>query len=155
RPEHGRGDDADLRHLDLRAVQPGRAPGLRVQPQPQPNPLRLRALRRRPGRRQPRLRLRQRPAATATVLDALDSGSHVICMDDVYGGTFRLFERVRRRSAGLDFSFVDLNDMAALEAAVKPNTRLVWCETPTNPLLKIVDIARLAEFCRKRGILLA
>src|SRR5690606_17852552 len=52
-------------------------------------------------------------------------------------------------------SFVDLNDMAALEAAVKPNTRLVWCETPTNPLLKIVDIARLAEFCRKRGILLA
>ncbi|KAA2285380.1 cystathionine gamma-synthase [Arenimonas fontis] len=94
-------------------------------------------------------------AATATVLDALDSGSHVICMDDVYGGTFRLFERVRRRSAGLDFSFIDLNDMAALEAAVKPNTRLVWCETPTNPLLKIVDIARLAEFCRKRGILLA
>jgi len=94
-------------------------------------------------------------AATATVLDSLDSGSHVICMDDVYGGTFRLFERVRRRSAGLDFSFVDLNDMAALEAAVKPNTRLVWCETPTNPLLKIVDIARLAEFCRKRGILLA
>ena len=94
-------------------------------------------------------------AATATVLDALDSGSHVICMDDVYGGTFRLFERVRRRSAGLDFSFVDLNDMAALEAAVKPNTRLVWCETPTNPLLKIVDLARLAEFCRKRGLLLA
>jgi len=94
-------------------------------------------------------------AATATVLDALDHGSHVICMDDVYGGTYRLFERVRRRSAGLDFSFVDLNDMAALEAAVKPNTRLIWCETPTNPLLKIVDIARLAEFARKRGIRLA
>ena len=94
-------------------------------------------------------------AATATVLDALDSGSHVVCMDDVYGGTYRLFERVRRRSAGLDFSFVDLNDMAALEAAVKPNTRLIWCETPTNPLLKIVDIARLAEFARKRGIRLA
>ena len=94
-------------------------------------------------------------AATSTVLDALDSGSHVICMDDVYGGTYRLFERVRRRSAGLDFSFVDLNDMAALAAAVKPNTRLIWCETPTNPLLKIVDIARLAEFARKRGIRLA
>ena len=94
-------------------------------------------------------------AATATVLDALDSGSHVICMDDVYGGTYRLFERVRRRSAGLDFSFVDLNDMAALEAAVKPSTRMIWCETPTNPLLKIVDIARLAEFARKRGIWLA
>ena len=94
-------------------------------------------------------------AATSTVLDVLDSGSHVVCMDDVYGGTFRLFERVRRRSAGLDFSFVDLNDMAALEAAVKPNTRLIWCETPTNPMLKVVDIARLAEFARKRGIRLA
>lgn len=94
-------------------------------------------------------------AATSTVLEMLDSGSHVVCMDDVYGGTYRLFERVRRRSAGLDFSFVDLDDMAALEAAVKPNTRLIWCETPTNPMLKIVDIARLAEFARKRGILLA
>ena len=94
-------------------------------------------------------------AATSTVLDVLDSGSHVICMDDVYGGTYRLFERVRRRSAGLDFSFVDLNDMAALEAAIKPSTRMIWCETPTNPLLKIVDIARLAEFARKRGIWLA
>ena len=94
-------------------------------------------------------------AATSTVLETLDSGSHVVCMDDVYGGTYRLFERVRRRSAGLDFSFVDLNDMAALEAAVTPKTKLIWCETPTNPMLKIVDIARLAEFARKRGILLA
>ena len=94
-------------------------------------------------------------AATSTVLETLDSGSHVVCMDDVYGGTYRLFERVRRRSAGLDFSFVDLNDMAALEAAVTPQTKLIWCETPTNPMLKIVDIARLAEFARKRGIWLA
>ena len=94
-------------------------------------------------------------AATSTVLDILDAGSHVVCMDDVYGGTYRLFERVRRRSAALDFSFVDLNDMAALEAAVTPKTKLIWCETPTNPLLKIVDIARLAEFARKRGIWLA
>lgn len=94
-------------------------------------------------------------AATSTLLDALDAGSHVICMDDVYGGTYRLFERVRHRSAGLDFSFIDLNDMQALEAAVTPKTRLIWCETPTNPLLKIVDIARLAEFARKRGIRLA
>jgi len=94
-------------------------------------------------------------AATATVLDSLDAGSHVVCMDDVYGGTYRLFENVRRRSANLDFTFVDLNDMAALEAAVKPNTKLIWCETPTNPLLKIVDIARLAQFARKRGIRLA
>ncbi len=94
-------------------------------------------------------------AATSTVLEALDSGSHVVCMDDVYGGTYRLFERVRRRSAGLDFSFVDLNDMAALEAVVTAKTKLIWCETPTNPMLKIVDIARLADFARARGILLA
>ncbi len=94
-------------------------------------------------------------AATSTVLEVLDAGSHVICMDDVYGGTYRLLENVRRRSAGMDIDFVDLNDMAALEAAVKPTTRMIWCETPTNPLLKIVDIARLAEFARARGILLA
>jgi len=91
-------------------------------------------------------------AATATVLDMLDSGSHVVCMDDVYGGTYRLFERVRRRSAGLDFSFVDLDDPAALEASIRPNTRLIWCETPTNPMLKLVDLARLGEFARRRGI---
>jgi cystathionine gamma-lyase len=91
-------------------------------------------------------------AATATVLDLLDSGSHVVCMDDVYGGTYRLFERVRRRSAGLEFTFVDLDDEGALEAAIRPNTRLIWCETPTNPMLKLVDLARLGEFARKRGI---
>jgi cystathionine gamma-lyase len=91
-------------------------------------------------------------AATATVLDMLDSGSHVVCMDDVYGGTYRLFERVRRRSAGLDFSFVDLDDPAALKAAIRPNTRLIWCETPTNPMLKLVDLARLGEFARRRGL---
>lgn len=93
-------------------------------------------------------------AATSTVLDLLDSGSHVICMDDVYGGTYRLFERVRRRSAGLDFTFVDLNDMDALAAAVKPDTRMIWAETPTNPMLKVVDLARLGEFARARGLIL-
>jgi cystathionine gamma-lyase len=93
-------------------------------------------------------------AATATVLELLDSGSHVVCMDDVYGGTYRLFERVRRRSAGLDFSFVDLNDIDALAAAVKPNTRMIWAETPTNPMLKVVDLARLGEFARARGLIL-
>jgi cystathionine gamma-lyase len=91
-------------------------------------------------------------AATSTILETLDSGSHVVCMDDVYGGTFRLFERVRRRSAGLDFSFVDLTDRAALEAAITPKTRLIWIETPTNPMLKIVDIRAICEFARKRGI---
>ena len=93
-------------------------------------------------------------AATATVLDLLDSGSHVLAMDDVYGGTYRLFELVRRRSAGLDFTFLDLNDIDALAAAVRPQTRLIWCETPTNPMLKVVDLARLGEFARARGIML-
>lgn len=94
-------------------------------------------------------------AATSTVLEMLDSGAHVICMDDVYGGTFRLFERVRKRSAGLQFSFVDLNEAAALEEALQPNTKMIWCETPTNPLLKIVDIVRLSAFAKKHGLLLA
>ena len=94
-------------------------------------------------------------AATSTALELLDAGSHVICMDDVYGGTYRLFERVRRRSAGLDFSFVDLNDLDAVKAALKPNTKMIWCETPTNPLLKLVDIRRLAEFAKANGLLLA
>ena len=93
-------------------------------------------------------------AATSTVLDMLDAGSHVVCMDDVYGGTYRLFERVRRRSAGLDFSFVNLNDFEALAAAIRPDTKLIWAETPTNPMLKIVDLTRLGEFARSRGIIL-
>ena len=92
--------------------------------------------------------------AASTVLDLLDSGSHVIAMDDLYGGTFRLFERVRRRSAGLDFTFIDLNDMAALRAALKPNTRMIWAETPTNPMLKLVDLARLGAFARKHDLIL-
>ncbi len=93
-------------------------------------------------------------AAASTVLELLDSGSHVIAMDDLYGGTYRLFERVRRRSAGLDFSFIDLNDAAALKAALKPNTRMIWAETPTNPMLKLVDLARVGAFARKHGLTL-
>jgi cystathionine gamma-lyase len=92
-------------------------------------------------------------AATSTILELLDSGSHVIAMDDVYGGTYRLFERVRRRSAGLDFSWVDLSDAAAFEAAIRPETKMVWIETPTNPLLKLVDIAAIAAIARKRGLI--
>jgi cystathionine gamma-lyase len=92
-------------------------------------------------------------AATATLLDMLESGSHVVVMDDVYGGTYRLFERVRRRSAGLEFSFVDMTDPAALEAAIRPETRLIWIETPTNPLLKLVDLEAVAALARRRGIL--
>ncbi|HEY3520754.1 MAG TPA: PLP-dependent aspartate aminotransferase family protein [Rhodanobacteraceae bacterium] len=94
-------------------------------------------------------------AATATVLDLLDSGSHVIAMDDLYGGSYRLFERVRRRSAGLDFGFVDLNDASALKAALKPNTRMIWAETPTNPMLKLVDLEKVSAFAKKHDLLLA
>lgn len=94
-------------------------------------------------------------AATSTLLELLDSGDHVIAMDDLYGGSYRLFERVRKRSAALDFSFVDLADPAAFEAAITPKTRLVWIETPTNPLLKIVDIGAIAAIAKKHGLLVA
>lgn len=93
-------------------------------------------------------------AAAATVLDMLDSGSHVIAMNDLYGGSYRLFEQVRRRSAGLDFSFVDLNDEAALRVALRPSTRMIWAETPTNPMLKLVDLKKLAIFAKKHALLL-
>ncbi|WP_354014179.1 trans-sulfuration enzyme family protein [Dyella japonica] len=93
-------------------------------------------------------------AAAATVLDMLDSGSHVIAMDDLYGGSYRLFERVRRRSAGLDFSFIDLNDIQALKAGLKPNTRMIWAETPTNPMLKLVDLEKVSAFAKKHGLIL-
>jgi cystathionine gamma-lyase len=92
-------------------------------------------------------------AATATLLELLDTGSHVVAMDDLYGGSFRLFERVRRRSAGLDFSFVDMTDLAALEAAIRPDTRMLWVETPTNPMLKVVDIAAVCAIAKKHGLL--
>ena len=92
-------------------------------------------------------------AATATLLDLFETGSHIVVMDDVYGGTYRLFERVRRRSAGLDFTFVDLSDTAGLEAAIRENTKLIWIETPTNPLLKLVDLEAVTAIAKARGIL--
>jgi len=92
-------------------------------------------------------------AATATLLDLLDSGSHVLAMDDLYGGTFRLFERVRRRSAGLDFTFADLTEPKVALAAIRPETRMIWIESPTNPMLRLVDIAAVAGIARQQGIL--
>ena len=94
-------------------------------------------------------------AATSTLLELLDSGDHVVAMDDLYGGSYRLFERVRTRSAALSFSFADLTDPAAFEAAITPKTKLVWIETPTNPLLKIVDIAAIAAIAKRHGLLVA
>jgi len=93
-------------------------------------------------------------AATATLLELLDSGDHVVAGDDLYGGTFRLFRRVRERSAGLGFSFARLEEPGELERAMRPGTRLVWVETPTNPMLKIVDIAAAAEVAHAHGALL-
>jgi cystathionine gamma-lyase len=92
-------------------------------------------------------------AAMATVLDLLNTGDHVVANDDLYGGTFRLFERVRKRSAGLEFSFIDLSEPAALERALRPNTRMIWIETPSNPLLKIVDLPRAAAIAKRHGAL--
>lgn len=93
-------------------------------------------------------------AATATILELLDSGSHVVAMDDLYGGTRRLFDGVRRRSAGLDFSFVDLADPDIARDALQDNTRMVWIESPSNPLLKLVDLEAIAELTQSRDILL-
>ncbi len=93
-------------------------------------------------------------AATATVLELLDSGDHVVAIDDLYGGSFRLFNNVRERSAGLKFSFTALEDIAALKAAIRPETRMIWVETPTNPMLKIVDIAAVAKVARQHKLLL-
>ena len=92
-------------------------------------------------------------AASATLLELLDAGSHIVAMNDLYGGSYRLFENVRKRSAGLAVSFVDLSDTSALEAALRPDTRLIWVETPTNPLLKLVDLSAVAAVARRRGIL--
>lgn len=92
-------------------------------------------------------------AAIAAVLELLPAGSHIVAGDDMYGGTFRLFERVRRLSAGHEFSYVDLTDPLALAGALRPDTRMVWVETPTNPMLKLADLHAIAEECRGRGIL--
>jgi cystathionine gamma-lyase len=92
-------------------------------------------------------------AAIGTVLELLDAGSHVVAMDDLYGGSYRIFERVRKRSAGLQASFVDLSRTDELEKSIKPNTRMLWVESPTNPLLKLVDLQAVAAIARKRGLL--
>ncbi|MFN0063466.1 MAG: cystathionine gamma-synthase [Myxococcaceae bacterium] len=89
-------------------------------------------------------------AATDMVMHLLDAGDHVICSDDVYGGTFRIFDKVFRRH-GLSFSFVDLSDAKALDAAWTPKTKLVWLESPTNPMLKLIDITAVAERAKKKG----
>ncbi|MFT4251072.1 MAG: PLP-dependent aspartate aminotransferase family protein [Caulobacter sp.] len=92
-------------------------------------------------------------AAASTILEILDSGAHVIASDDLYGGSFRLFERVRKRSAGLSFSFVDMADVSAIEAAIRPETRMIWVETPTNPMLRLADLEAIAALAKRRGLI--
>ena len=93
-------------------------------------------------------------AATSTALELLDAGSHIVTGDDLYGGSWRLFERVRRRSMGLDFSYIDLSDLAAVEAAITEKTRMLWVETPTNPMMKLADIAALSKIAKAHNLIL-
>jgi len=92
-------------------------------------------------------------AAISTILELLDAGSHVVAGDDMYGGSYRLFERVRKRSAGLRFSYVDLTKPENLLAALQPDTKMVWVETPTNPMLKLIDLEAIGKICRERGVI--
>lgn len=92
-------------------------------------------------------------AACSTVLELLDHGSHLVAVDDVYGGTYRLLENVRRRSAGLRITWVKPQDLVALEQAITPDTRMIWVETPTNPLLQLADLAAIAEIARRHKLI--
>ncbi|WP_029075328.1 cystathionine gamma-synthase [Kaistia adipata] len=92
-------------------------------------------------------------AAIATTLELLSVGDHIVATDDLYGGTFRLLDKVRRRTAGLEVSFADFTDLAAVEAAIRPETKLLWIETPTNPLLRIVDLEAIAALAKRRGLI--
>lgn len=92
-------------------------------------------------------------AAINTLTDLLDEGSHVIAMDDLYGGTFRLFDKVKTRTSGLTFSFVNGSDIAAIEAAITPKTRMIWMETPSNPMLKLVNIRAIAALAKKHQLI--
>lgn len=91
-------------------------------------------------------------ATTAAIMHTLKAGDHVVCCDDVYGGTFRIFDKVFKR-LGLEYTFVDLSDSSKLESAIKPNTKMLWLETPTNPMLKVLDIAALTSIAKKRGVI--
>ncbi len=92
-------------------------------------------------------------AAIATVLEMLQPGDHIVAMDDLYGGTYRLLERVRKRSAGLKVSFVDMSQLDKIEAEIRPETRMIWVETPTNPMLKLADLKAIAALAKKHSLI--
>ena len=94
-------------------------------------------------------------AATATLLDSLRPGDHVVASDDMYGGSYRLFAKVREKSAGLKFSYVDMREPRNIEAAIRPETRLIWVETPTNPMLKLVDLSAVGAIAARHKLLAA
>ncbi len=92
-------------------------------------------------------------AGIAAVFELLDAGAHIVATDDIYGGTFRLLERVRKRSAGLSVTFADFTDPASVEAAIRPDTRMLWVESPTNPLLRIVDLEGIAALAKRKNLI--
>jgi cystathionine gamma-lyase len=92
-------------------------------------------------------------AAEAAVLDLLPAGSHIVALDDLYGGTYRLFENVKRNSAGLEVSYVDMTRLETVEQAIRPETRMIWCESPSNPLLKLVDMKAIANLAREKRLM--
>lgn len=92
-------------------------------------------------------------AAIATMMNLFKPGDHLVVMDDVYGGTYRLFEKVLKLSAGLSFSFVDMTNLAAVKQAILPNTRMLWVESPSNPLLKVVDLKEIAQLAKQHNLL--
>ncbi|MDP3561165.1 MAG: PLP-dependent aspartate aminotransferase family protein [Legionellaceae bacterium] len=92
-------------------------------------------------------------AAINTVLDLLNAGDHVIATEDLYGGTFRLFDKVKTRTSNLSFSFVDMNNIEAIKSAIQPNTRLIWLETPSNPMLKIADLHKISAIAKQHKLL--
>src|SRR3990167_2043182 len=92
-------------------------------------------------------------AAISTLLELLDSGDHVVASDDLYGGTFRLFEHVRKRSAGLQFSFVDCTNPDNVKNAIQKNTKMLWIETPSNPMLKLIDLHAMGEIAKKNKLI--
>ena len=93
-------------------------------------------------------------AAINTVIDLLDSGDHIIAMDDLYGGTFRLFDKVKTRTSKLSFSFIDMSDPSKIEAAINPKTRLIWFETPSNPMLKLANLREIAAIAKRHKLIL-
>ena len=92
-------------------------------------------------------------AAINTVIDLLDSGDHIIAMDDLYGGTFRLFDKVKTRTSNLSFSFIDMTDPSTIEAAITPKTRMIWLETPSNPMLKLANLREIANIAKRHGLI--